>query len=124
MSRVRLVLAALAVAAVVGACTAGPSTGATACPGFYLRVINQSSGRINVDINNSPIVVLGPSDQKVIGEFVAPQPPSMPWTVDITRSTDGAELGNAHFFGGPNRDLFVTDRGLDEKSFAPPTPSC
>ena len=124
MSRLRLLLATLAAAAVLAACTSGPSTGATACPGFYLRVINQSSGRINVDINNTPVVVLAPNGEKVIGELLPPQPPSMPWTVDITRSTDGSEIGDAHFFGGPNRDLFVKDNGLDEESFAPPAPSC
>ncbi len=126
MARLRLMLVTLAAVAIVGACSSGPSTGNATppCGGFHLRVINQSSGTINVDVNGTPAVVLRPSLEAVLGQYLAPQLPAMPWTVDVTRSTDGSQIGDAHFFSGPDRDLFVSNNGLDEKSFAPPTPSC
>lgn len=126
MSRVRLIFVALAAAVIVGACSSGPSTGNATppCGGFHLRVINQSSGLINVDVNDTPAVVLAAGDEKVLGQYLPPQLPDMPWTVVVTRSTDGSQIGDAHFFAGPDRDLFVSGSGLDEKPFAPPTPSC
>ena len=126
MSRMRLMLLTLAAAAIVGACSSGPATGNATppCGGFHLRVINQTATRINVDVNDTPAVILAAGDEKVLGQYLPPQLPAMPWTVTITRSTDGSQIGDAHFFSGPDRDLFVSDNGLDEKSFAPPTPSC
>src|SRR5262245_37853590 len=108
----------------LAACSGGPTSDATGCPGFYLRGINQSSRRINVDINVTPIVVLEPNDSKVIGQFLPPQPPDLPWRVDVRRSTTGAEIGDATFVGGPNRDLVVKDGGIDEQQFSPPQPTC
>ena len=118
---ISLVLAAGIIASCQG--SSGPNA-TPPCGGFHLRVINQSSGTINVDVNDTPAVVLRPSLEAVLGQYLPPQLPAMPWTVVVTRSTDGSEIGDAHFFSGPDRDLFVTNNGLDEKSFAPPTPSC
>ena len=112
-------------AGIIASCQASGGSKATPpCGGFHLRVINQSSGLINVDVNGTPAVVLAAGDEKILGQYLPPQLPDMPWTVDVTKSTDGSEIGDAHFFAGPDRDLFVTSNGLDEKSFAPPTPSC
>ena len=113
-------------AALIAACTSG-STGpqpTPPCGGFHLRVINQTSGRINVDVNDTPAVILAPNDERVLAQYIPPQLPDMPWTITITRSTDGSQIGESRFFGGPDRDLFVENNGLDEKQFAPPTPAC
>jgi hypothetical protein len=120
--RAVLVLTTLALAA----CNSGASGPAQTppCGGFHLRVINNSSTTINVDINQTPALSLGPGDQKVLGQYLPPQQPDMPWTVLVTRSTDGEEIGDAHFFAGRDRDLVVSNTGLDEQEFAPPTPDC
>lgn len=117
---------ALAAVLVIAACTGGPAgPGATPpCGGFHLRVINQTEGRINIDINDTPAAILAPADSIILGQYLPPQRPDMPWTVLITRSTDAAKIGDAHFFAGPDRDLFVSPTGVDEKQFAPPTPVC
>jgi hypothetical protein len=112
-------------AGIIGSCQSSGSTNATPpCGGFHLRVINQSSGLINVDVNDTPAVLLAAGDEKILGQYLPPQLPAMPWTVVVRRSTDGSEIGDAHFLSGPDRDLFVSNNGLDEESFAPPTPSC
>jgi len=128
MRRVRVGLAivaiALAVLITLAACASAAPGATPPCGGFHLRVINQTSGRINVDINDTPAVILAPNAERVLAQFIPPQLPEMPWTVTITRSTDGSQIGNSRFFGGPDRDLFVENNGLDEKQFAPPTPAC
>jgi hypothetical protein len=125
MRNLRLALVAASLASLV-ACQSGPSVGQPTppCGGFHLRVINQSSTTVNVEINQTPALSLGPGDEKVLGQYLPPQQPDMPWTVDVTRSMDGSEIGTSHFVSGPDRDLFVNNNGLDEKSFAPPTPAC
>jgi hypothetical protein len=124
MPQTRRLLIALALLISLGACQSGTASATPPCGGFHLRVINQSSGRVNVDVNDTPAVILEPNDEKVLAQYLPPQLPDLPWTVTITRSTDGSEIGNSHFSGGPDRDLFVKDNGLDEKQFAPPTPNC
>ena len=122
----RLVLLALAATLVLASCQSGASAPQQTppCGGFHLRVINQTAGRINIDVNDTPAAILEPNDSKVLAQFLPPQLPDMPWTVLITRSTDASKIGDAHFFGRPDRDLFVSANGLDEKSFAPPSPAC
>jgi hypothetical protein len=119
-------LVTLAAAAIVGACAGGASGGKPTppCGGFHLRVINQSSTTVNVDINQTPALSLGPGDEKVLGQYLPPQQPDMPWTVDVTRSTDGSDIGTTHFVSGPDHDLFVNNNGLDDEPFGPPTPNC
>ena len=123
---VRLTAFAFATALALAGCTSGPSVGRPTppCGGFHLRVINQSSGTVNVDVNDTPAAVLLPGIETILAQYLPPQLPDMPWTVVITRSTDGSQVGDAHFVAGPDRDLFVDNNGLDEKPFAPPTPAC
>ena len=122
----RLLLLALATALVVVSCQSGASAPEKTppCGGFHLRVINQTAGRINIDVNDTPAAILEPDDSKILAQYLPPQLPDMPWTVLITRSTDGAKIGDAHFFVGPDKDLFVSASGLDEEPLAPPTPAC
>jgi hypothetical protein len=122
----RLLLLALTVSLAVVACQSGPSAPEKTppCGGFHLRVINQTVGRINIDVNDTPAAILEPDDSIVLAQYLPPQLPDMPWTVVITRSTDASEIGDARFSGGPDRDLFVSANGLDEKPLAPPTPAC
>lgn len=124
MSQTRSVLIALAIVIGLGACQSGAASATPPCGGFHLRVINQTATRINVDINDTPAVILAAGGEKVFGQYLPPQLPDMPWTVTITRSSDASQIGDSRFFGGPDRDLFVENNGLDEKQFAPPTPAC
>jgi len=122
----RPVLLVLTLALVLVSCQSGASAPEKTppCGGFHLRVINQTAGRINIDVNDTPAAILEPSDSKVLAQYLPPQLPDMPWTVLITRSTDGEKIGDARFVGGPDRDLFVSANGLDEEPLAPPTPTC
>jgi hypothetical protein len=119
-------LLALTLASVLVSCQPGSSAPEKTppCGGFHLRVINQTAGRINIDVNDTPAAILEPSDSKILAQYLPPQLPDMPWTVVITRSTDASKIGDARFVGGPDRDLFVSANGLDEKPLAPPTPAC
>jgi hypothetical protein len=119
-------LLAITAAMVLISCQSGASAPEKTrpCGGFHLRVINQTAGRINIDVNDTPAAILESDDSIVLAQYLPPQLPDMPWTVVVTRSTDASKIGDAHFFGGPDRDLFVSADGLDEKPLAPPTPAC
>ena len=121
-----LLLAVTAATILLASCQAGPSaaTATPPCGGFHLRVINQTTGRINIEVNDTPVRILEPADSTILAQYMPPQLPDMPWTVVITRSTDGEKIGDARFAGGPSRDLFVSATGLDEEPLAPPTPAC
>jgi hypothetical protein len=125
MRTLRLALVAASLASLV-ACQSGPSVGQPTppCGGFHLRVINQSSTTVNVEINQTPALSLGPATRRCWASTCRHSSPTCRGPSMSTRSTDGSEIGTSHFVSGPDRDLFVNNNGLDEQSFAPPTPAC
>lgn len=93
-----------------------------ACGGFHLDVVNQTSGRIAVSINDEPVGEVDPSSTLMLVEWLPPQLPLMPWTVAVTRASDGNEVGSAYFERGADQQLMVTADGVNARPAE--RPSC
>ncbi len=109
----------LITAVLVAACAAGPVASSTpvssnACGGFRLAVVNQGPERVAVTINATSAGVVEAGMSLMLVEWLPPPLPRMPWSVVITRSSDGTELGRASFEGGEaDQQLLVSTNGVE-----------
>lgn len=86
-----------------------------ACGGFHLLVVNRTSGGVLVWINEARITKLAPEAMvEIVEMFWRPELPPLPWDVQISRQSDGAELLSRHFGAGEEgAKLVVYDQNVD-----------
>lgn len=76
-----------------------------ACGGFHLKILNESSSKVTVAINDTWHATVDAGESQVINEaFSQPQPPLLPWHVLMTDAT-----GRSKFDG------IVGDTPVDQK---------
>ncbi len=95
--------------------TPGPTPWpSNACGGFHLKVVNEDSDEVTVTINGtySETVAGGASD--TIVEWLPPFPkPLMPWTVVVTRTADGTQIGSVYLAGPVDQKVIVSGGQLE-----------
>jgi hypothetical protein len=78
-------------------------------------VVNRMSGGILVWINEARVTEVAPdATVEIVEMFWRPQLPSLPWDVQISRASDGANLVSRHFgIGEDGAKLVLYEQNAD-----------
>jgi hypothetical protein len=122
----RGVILLLTVALAVGGCSAQSGGGGApqptkACGGFHVIIANVGSSAVEVRFNAIRITEVQPHESADIPQWGQYAVPSMPWDVEVVRTSDGTVLLSAHEVddGTDGRRFEVASSPISADAFTP-----